>query len=70
MSLEEADNIDAEGERRWLDWARRYVEARDPLSRLPVMPNHREPTPDDLKPYLKGWSPYGPEPRRFGWDSP
>ncbi|MCW8095822.1 hypothetical protein OG288_12205 [Streptomyces tauricus] len=68
MSVEEADSADTEETSRWLDWARRYVQTLDPLSWLPVMSSRREPTPDDLKPYLKGWSPYGPESRRFGWD--
>ncbi len=69
VNVEDADRSDTGASRLWLDWARQYVQALDPLSRLPVMPNLREPTPDDLKPYLKGWSPYGAEPRRFGWDS-
>jgi hypothetical protein len=47
--------------RRWLEWARGYVRSIDPLSRLPKMPNTWEPTPEELKPYLKGWSSYGPE---------
>ncbi|MGW1109258.1 hypothetical protein [Streptomyces sp. NPDC002540] len=51
--------------RRWLRWARGYVGSIDPLTRLPGMPHTREPTPAELKPYLKGWSPYGPE-RRDG----
>ncbi|MGQ4386589.1 hypothetical protein [Streptomyces sp. SAS_270] len=69
VRVEETDSFDTDGARRWLDWARRYLQALDPLSELPVMPSRREPTPDDLKPYLKGWSPYGPEPYRFGWDT-
>ncbi|NUL02958.1 hypothetical protein HRW07_06840 [Streptomyces lunaelactis] len=51
--------------RRWLQWAYGYARAIDPLTRLPGMPNTREPTPDDLEPHLKGWSPYRPE-RRDG----
>ncbi|MFD7016391.1 hypothetical protein [Streptomyces sp. NPDC059928] len=54
--------------REWLAWARSYVEAIDPLRRLPGMPTPREPKPDDLKPYLTGWSPYGPE-SDSGWRS-
>ncbi|RMB83007.1 hypothetical protein CTZ28_27035 [Streptomyces shenzhenensis] len=49
--------------RRWLDWAKGYARSIDPLSRLPEMPHTREPTPEELKPYLKGWSPFGPERR-------
>lgn len=47
--------------RRWLEWARGYVQRIDPLTRPPMMPVPHDPTPDELKPYLKMWSPYGPE---------
>ncbi|WP_432065976.1 hypothetical protein [Streptomyces sp. C10-9-1] len=50
----------------WLAWARRYVQNLDPLTRLPVMPTAREPKPEELAPYLNGWSPHGPEAHR-GW---
>lgn len=51
--------------RRWLEWARGYVRSIDPLSRIPKMPHTREPTPEELRPHLRGWSPHGPE-RRDG----
>ncbi|WP_251828817.1 hypothetical protein [Streptomyces sp. ATCC 21386] len=51
--------------RRWLEWARAYVRSINPLSELPKMPDAREPTPEELKPYLRGWSPDGPQ-RRGG----
>ncbi|WP_327342450.1 hypothetical protein [Streptomyces europaeiscabiei] len=51
--------------RRWLEWAYGYARAIDPVSRLPGMPNMREPTPEELEPHLKGWSPCRPE-RRDG----
>ncbi|WP_330286387.1 hypothetical protein [Streptomyces sp. NBC_00576] len=47
--------------RRWLEWAREYVRGIDPLQHLPGMPTPRDPTPDELQPYLKGWSPQAPE---------
>ncbi|WP_248844063.1 hypothetical protein [Streptomyces hirsutus] len=53
--------------RRWLAWARRYAQSVDPLHQLPTVPTPREPQPEDLKPYLKGWSPYGAEEKRYGW---
>ncbi|MEV0038529.1 hypothetical protein [Streptomyces sp. NPDC050804] len=56
-----ADAADLDSARRWLDWASGYVRSIDPLSGLPKMPHSREPTPEELKPYLRGWSPYGPE---------
>lgn len=51
--------------RRWLGWARAYVRSIDPLSELPKMPDAREPTPEELRPHLSGWSPDRPE-RRGG----
>jgi len=50
---------------RWLEWARAYARSIDPLSELPKMPDVREPMPEELKAYLRGWSPDGPE-RRGG----
>ncbi|MFE9449767.1 hypothetical protein [Streptomyces sp. NPDC006739] len=49
--------------RRWLEWAREYVRCIDPLQHPPGMPTPRTPTPDELRPYLKGWSPHAPERR-------
>ncbi|WP_251056411.1 hypothetical protein [Streptomyces sp. ISL-94] len=46
--------------RRWLDWARHYARSLDPLVLLPGMPKTRELEAEDLKPFLRGWSPYGP----------
>lgn len=51
--------------RRWLEWARAHVRSIDPLSELPKMPDVREPTPEELKPCLRGGSPDEPE-RRGG----
>ncbi|MFG2375146.1 hypothetical protein ACGFY9_27150 [Streptomyces sp. NPDC048504] len=55
------DEATLESARRWLEWAREFARSIDPLNRLPGMPIPREPTPDELKAYLKGWSPYGLE---------
>ncbi|WP_406505385.1 hypothetical protein [Streptomyces sp. NBC_00212] len=52
--------------REWLGWAQRHIEAIDPLRRLPGMPTPREPKADELKSYLNGWSPHGPE-SHTGW---
>jgi hypothetical protein len=57
------DASDLDSARRWLEWASEYVRSIGPLSGLPKMPHTREPTPEELKPYLRGWSPYGPEGR-------
>ena len=57
------------GTREWLAWVRHYVQAIDPLQQLPGMPTSPDPKPEDLKPYLTGWSPYGPERHSSGWGS-
>ncbi len=44
----------------WLQWAREHAEIMDPLFQLPVMPAPKL-RPQDLEPYLDGWSPQGPE---------
>lgn len=47
-----------------LTWARRYIEAIDPLSTPPALPATPEPTAEALQPYLpRGWSAYGPDRR-------
>ena len=49
-----------------LDFAERRLDELDPVKNpdrlLAVIP---EPKPDDLKPYLRGWSPHGPD--AAGW---
>ncbi|MEU3337487.1 hypothetical protein [Streptomyces sp. NPDC006668] len=62
-----SDESEVAAARQWLAWARQYAQAVDPLHQLPGMPTPREPEPEDLKPHLKGWSPYGPEAHGFGW---
>lgn len=49
-----------------LDFAEHRLVAADPL-RNPdrLLPLVREPKPDDLKPYLDGWSPHGPDALRW-----
>jgi hypothetical protein len=47
--------------KRWLQWSRRRASALDPLGRAPAMPDVPEPETQELKPFLHGWSPYGPE---------
>ncbi|MEU3373517.1 hypothetical protein ABZ734_24025 [Streptomyces sp. NPDC006660] len=61
-----ADESALDSARRWLEWARAYAKSVDPLSGLPGMPCTREPTPEELEPHLRGWSPHGPERRDRG----
>ncbi|MBT2396179.1 hypothetical protein J7E89_09385 [Streptomyces sp. ISL-100] len=55
------DEQAVESARRWLEWAREYMRGIAPLRHPQDMPTPRDPTPDELQPYLKGWSPYAPE---------
>ena len=49
-----------------LEFAQRRVDGLDPLANPAVLaPSVPEPRPDDLKPFLDGWSPHGPDGR--GW---
>ena len=49
---------------QWVAWARSYIERVDPLRAAPQMPADPENvTGEDLRPFLRGWSPYGPD----GW---
>ena len=51
------------GAREWTDWIASYRQEIDPLQHLPVMPTVCDPSPEDLRPFLDGWSPYGPDTR-------
>jgi hypothetical protein len=51
----------------WVAWARRYADRQDPLREPPAVSAVPEKIrPDQLQPFLNGWSPYGPEHHR-GW---
>lgn len=58
---EEKTNAD-----EWLTWAREHLAACDPLSRPLAIPPEPQVTPEALKPFMKGHSPYEPD-RAFGW---
>lgn len=47
----------------WVEWAREYIERLDPLRVPPTAPTFPRPKPEDLRPFLDGFSPYGPEAR-------
>lgn len=50
----------------WVTWARGYADAHDPLRIAPTTPSAPESVPaEDLRPFLDGWDPYGPERRRW-----
>jgi hypothetical protein len=64
-AVEERHPLDQNPETaEWIGWARRYLERVDPLRTAPHMPVDPENvTGEDLRPFLGGWSPYGPD----GW---
>ncbi|WP_104814791.1 hypothetical protein [Kitasatospora sp. MMS16-BH015] len=61
------DAADRASARTWLAWAREYVRTIDPLDTLPTMPRPGKVELQELKPFLNGWSPYGPENSRSSW---
>jgi hypothetical protein len=48
--------------REWVTWARMHADHLDPVGQVPQMPDQPpKVAPEDLRPFLDGWSPYGPE---------
>lgn len=45
---------------QWLNWVAEYRKAIDPLRGSLSMPLGKTPSEEELKPFLHGWSPYGP----------
>jgi hypothetical protein len=45
----------------WLTWVSEYRIRIGPLRYSLMMPPDRKPSNEDLKPFLDGWSPYGPD---------
>ncbi|MFF9171769.1 MULTISPECIES: hypothetical protein [unclassified Streptomyces] len=45
----------------WIAWARAHADRIDPIPRTPGLPEPPAITPEDLRPYLHGWSPYEPK---------
>lgn len=46
---------------QWLAWLSEYRQRIDPLHQPIRMPLERRPSTEELKPFLNGWNPYGPE---------
>lgn len=42
----------------WLAWAEGYADQIDPVLNPTGPPADPEPTPEALRPFLDGWSPY------------
>lgn len=60
-ALEDRPAIPAEATTAWIAWARAYADRVDPVLRNPGLPEPPAPTPEDLRPFLHGWSPYEPK---------
>ena len=60
------DPDDADTAKEWHRQAEQLVALVDPLAQRLSAPAVPEPKADELKPFLKGLSPYGPD-RVFGW---
>lgn len=50
-----------EAARQWIVWARAYADRIDPVLQSPELPDPPAIRPEDLRPYLHGWSPYEPK---------
>ncbi|MEV4445603.1 MULTISPECIES: hypothetical protein [Streptomyces] len=44
----------------WIAWAESHVQRLNPLNGSPSLPEIPEARTEDLKPFMHGWSPYGP----------
>ncbi len=58
-ALEEAHGQSEEA-RPWIEWIRGYLVRSDPLQKVQMLPHREEISPEELKPFLDGLSPYGP----------
>ncbi|WP_326800495.1 hypothetical protein OIE49_36890 [Streptomyces sp. NBC_01788] len=58
---QDTDPAAAEGVTAWTAWARAYADRIDPVLQNPRLPDPPTITPEDLRPYLRGWSPYEPK---------
>lgn len=58
-SLDEPERVAAA--REWQAWAVAYRKTVDPFGKPVGMPEVPEPKPDDLKPFMHGLNPYGPD---------
>lgn len=63
-AVSQRETAEAEDLRAWIAWARGYADKIDPvLNWSQLWPTDPEIRPEDLRPYLGAWSPYGPEAR-------
>jgi hypothetical protein len=61
LTASDTPDGDSNSIRDWLDWIDRHINQTDPHETLPSFPDLPILTHEQLKPYLGGWSPHGPE---------
>ncbi|MFI6827612.1 hypothetical protein ACIBG5_10970 [Kribbella sp. NPDC050241] len=52
--------------REWVEWAKERHQQSNPLNQRLALPADPDPSPEAIKPYMRGLSPYGPD-NGFGW---
>jgi hypothetical protein len=52
--------------REWVEWARDHHQQSNPLNQRLALPADPDPSPEAIKPYMRGLSPYGPD-NGLGW---
>lgn len=57
---------DAAAAAEWMQWAESHTRIINPLLGDIRMPKDPRPDADAIKPYMNGWSPYGPDPGGWG----
>lgn len=55
------EGVEREAALAWIGWARKECDRVDPLQKPIQVPEDPEATPEALRPFLGGWSPYGPD---------
>lgn len=65
--VETLDGEDRGAAAEWLTWVTGHLEETRPFRTPPTTPATPDPKPDDLKPFMKGLSPYGPDDQFRGW---
>lgn len=56
----EAEHGESDEAQPWIQWIRGYIDRLNPLGTAPPLPEKEEISPEELKPFLGGFSPYGP----------
>lgn len=67
LSNERPDDGDLTAAREWLSWINGHLGRADPIENPPAMPSPPKLKPEDLAPFLRGWSPHGPERHLNRW---